>query len=93
MDGKSILIGIAISVAFSIIFYDKFEETSPNNEPILEKRYKNRKEELFRDLYGLRDEYDLVIVGAGLSGSVIAQQASARSGLRILVIDKRDHIG
>ena len=25
--------------------------------------------------------------------SVIAQQASARSGLRSLVIDKRDHIG
>ena len=25
MDGKSILIGIAISVAFSIIYYDKFE--------------------------------------------------------------------
>ena len=43
-------------------------DTSPNNEPISEKRNKNRKEELFRDLYGLRDEYDLVIVGAGLSG-------------------------
>ena len=25
MDGKSILIGIAISVAFSIIYYDKFD--------------------------------------------------------------------
>ena len=43
-------------------------ETSPKNEPISEKRHKNRKEEFFRDLYGLRDEYDLVIVGAGLSG-------------------------
>ena len=42
---------------------------------------------------GLADSYDLVIVGAGLSGSVIAEQASKRSGLRSLVIDKRDHIG
>ena len=25
MDGKSILIGIAISVAFSMIYHDKFE--------------------------------------------------------------------
>jgi UDP-galactopyranose mutase len=33
------------------------------------------------------------VVGAGLSGSVIAQQASERSGLRTLVIEKRDHIG
>ena len=41
----------------------------------------------------MADSYDLVIVGAGLSGSVIAEQASKRSGLRSLVIDKRDHIG
>ena len=49
--------------------------------------------EYFRSLYGLKEEYDLIIVGAGLSGSVIAQQASSRSGLTSLVIDKRDHIG
>ena len=49
--------------------------------------------ELFRGVNGLADSYDLVIVGAGLSGSVIAEQASKRSGLRSLVIDKRDHIG
>ena len=44
-------------------------------------------------LKGISDSYDLVIVGAGLSGAVIAEQASKRSGLRSLVIDKRDHIG
>ena len=60
-DRKSLILNSFIFLPISI-------ETSPNNEPILEKRYKNRKEELFRDLYGLRDEYDLVIVGAGLSG-------------------------
>lgn len=49
--------------------------------------------EMARGLNGLSDEYDLVIVGAGLSGSVIAQQASSRAGLRSLIIDKRDHIG
>ena len=31
--------------------------------------------EHFRYMYGLKKEYDLVIVGAGLSGAVIAQQA------------------
>ena len=31
--------------------------------------------------------------GAGLSGSVIAEQASSRSGLKSLIIDKRNHIG
>ena len=39
--------------------------------------------ELFRGLYGLQENYDLVIVGAGLSGAVIAEQASSRSGLRV----------
>ena len=49
--------------------------------------------ELFRGMHGLSDYYDLVIVGAGLSGTVIAEQASKRSGLRSLVIDRRNHIG
>ena len=52
-----------------------------------------RNKELFRGMYGVSKEYDLVIVGAGLSGSVIAEQASKRSGLRSLVIDRRNHIG
>ena len=41
----------------------------------------------------LRPHYDLLIVGAGLSGAVIAEQASERKGLTSLVIDKRNHIG
>merc|ERR1719507_919933 len=53
----------------------------------------NKNKELFRGIHGLSEYYDLVIVGAGLSGSVIAEQASKISGLRSLVIDKRDHIG
>jgi len=37
------------------------------------------------------EHYDLLIVGAGLSGAVIAEHA-LRAGKRVLVIDKRDHI-
>ena len=44
-------------------------------------------------LEGLADYYDLVIVGAGLSGAVFAEQAASRFGLSSLIIDKRDHIG
>ncbi len=36
-------------------------------------------------------KYDLLIVGAGLYGAVTARQAMD-SGLKVLVIDKRDHI-
>ena len=37
-------------------------------------------------------KYDYLIVGAGLFGAVFARQA-ADIGKRVLVIDKRDHIG
>lgn len=44
-------------------------------------------------LEGLAEHYDLVIVGAGLSGAVFAEQAASRFGMSSLIIDKRDHIG
>ena len=37
-------------------------------------------------------QYDYIIVGAGLYGSVFAHEA-ARQGKRCLVVEKRDHIG
>ena len=37
-------------------------------------------------------KYDYLIVGAGLFGAVFAQQANA-AGKKVLVVDKRDHIG
>ena len=36
---------------------------------------------------------DLVVVGAGLFGLTVAQQAAERAGARVEVIDVRDHIG
>ena len=35
--------------------------------------------------------YDVLIVGAGFSGSVMAERAASR-GLRVLMVDKREHI-
>ena len=40
----------------------------------------------------IEKSYFAIIVGAGLSGAVLAEQL-AREGRRILVLDKRDHIG
>lgn len=45
------------------------------------------------DLSTAPREVDLLIVGAGLSGAVIAERCSKELGLASLVIDKRDHIG
>ena len=36
--------------------------------------------------------YDIVIAGAGLFGSVIAERAASKK-LKVLVVEKRNHIG
>ena len=44
------------------------------------------------NVLSIEKPYFAIIVGAGLSGAVLAEQL-ARKGRRILVLDKRDHIG
>jgi len=39
------------------------------------------------------NHFDIVIVGAGISGATIAERYAATSSKKILVIDYRDHIG
>ena len=38
-------------------------------------------------------KYDVIVVGAGLSGLIMAEQFSSKLNKNVLVIDKRDHIG
>ena len=38
------------------------------------------------------DAYDVLVVGAGYAGSVLAERLATQSGLSCLVIDRRDHI-
>ena len=47
----------------------------------------------FSGLDTLEEHYDMIIVGAGISGCVFAERGSRELGLRSLIIDKRDHIG
>ncbi len=37
--------------------------------------------------------FDYVIVGAGFAGSVLAERLAAKAGKKILILDKRNHIG
>ena len=45
------------------------------------------------DLSTAPKKVDLLIVGAGLSGAVIAERCSKELGMTSLIIDVRDHIG
>jgi len=47
---------------------------------------------LFGDPRG-RKPYDYLVVGAGFAGSVIAERLASQLGARILLIDRRPHVG
>lgn len=38
-------------------------------------------------------QYDIIIVGAGISGAVIAERYAKKLNKKVLIIEKRDHIG
>lgn len=37
--------------------------------------------------------FDYIIVGAGFAGSVIAERLASASGKKVIILDKRPHIG
>jgi UDP-galactopyranose mutase len=37
-------------------------------------------------------DYDVMVVGAGFAGSVMAERLASQAGKRVLVVDRRDHI-
>ncbi|CAA9513163.1 MAG: UDP-galactopyranose mutase, partial [uncultured Solirubrobacteraceae bacterium] len=37
--------------------------------------------------------YDTLVVGAGFAGSIVAERLASQLGQRVLVIDRRDHVG
>jgi UDP-galactopyranose mutase len=40
-----------------------------------------------------RKQYDYLVVGAGFAGSVLAERLASQHGARVLVVDKRPHVG
>jgi UDP-galactopyranose mutase len=46
-----------------------------------------------RRAMGLRVHYDHLVVGAGFAGAVLAERLAAGSGRRVLVVDRRPHVG
>lgn len=41
----------------------------------------------------LSREYDILVVGAGLSGAVVAERFASQLNKKVIIIDKRNHIG
>ena len=44
-------------------------------------------------IIAVRKSYDYLVVGAGFAGSVLAERLASQHDARVLVIDRRDHIG
>lgn len=49
--------------------------------------------ELVREALEARQRYDYLIVGAGFAGSVLAERLASQHGARVLLIDRRPHVG
>ena len=56
-----------------------------HEDDMTEDRHSVGREE-FRGMNGLEKKYNLVVVGAGLSGSVVAERASKLLGLKVLTL-------
>lgn len=39
------------------------------------------------------DRYDIIVVGAGISGATLAERYATKKNFKVLVIEKRDHVG
>ncbi|MGI4955125.1 MAG: NAD(P)-binding protein, partial [Janthinobacterium lividum] len=48
---------------------------------------------IIHDGHGSRPDYDWLIVGAGFAGSVLAERLARERGDRVLVVDRRPHVG
>src|SRR3954469_22130941 len=42
--------------------------------------------------FGLKHAPDVLVVGAGFAGSIVAERLASRCGLRVLVVDRRPHV-
>jgi UDP-galactopyranose mutase len=47
----------------------------------------------FGALEGSGEKYDYLVVGAGFAGSVLAERLATQHGARVLIIDRRSHVG
>jgi UDP-galactopyranose mutase len=64
------------------------------HKPQPERRSQSRAKARPRDgIPVVRTGFDYLIVGAGLAGSVLAERLAADAGKRVLLIDRRPHIG
>ncbi len=39
------------------------------------------------------EQFDYIVAGAGFAGSVLAERLASQAGKKVLVVDKRDHVG
>src|SRR5579884_1893745 len=46
-----------------------------------------------KSFYGVRPYFDFLVAGAGFAGAVTAERLASRFGKKVLVVDKRPHIG
>mmetsp|Transcript_19352 Transcript_19352/g.28983 ORF Transcript_19352/g.28983 Transcript_19352/m.28983 type:complete len:769 (+) Transcript_19352:151-2457(+) len=72
---------------------DRFSKVKKNIRSSSYSSTENGKKQSYSSPKIEKDYYDVCIVGAGLSGAVIAEQYASQLGMSSIVIEKRDHVG
>jgi UDP-galactopyranose mutase len=44
-------------------------------------------------IHQARSQWDFLVVGAGFTGAVLAERIASQLGLRVLLVERRDHVG
>jgi UDP-galactopyranose mutase len=68
-----------------------WDETAAQMEALIEEATEERR--AARPLATGKPHYDVLVVGAGFAGSVMAERLARDSGKKVLVVDRRPHIG
>ena len=86
--GQRVTIWFALSQAILSLFFSKsiVSDIDKQKGPRTDKGW-------IPALNSTRKQYDICVVGAGLSGSVIAERYASQLRKSVLILEKRDHIG
>ena len=48
---------------------------------------------MLRGVHSMSQKYDCLVIGAGFAGAVTARELAERGGKKVLVLERRDHVG
>ncbi|MDB5696356.1 MAG: UDP-galactopyranose mutase [Sphingomonas bacterium] len=86
--------GTWLRAADAVLAETSWDKTQASMDALIGAAVARRKAAVTPAIRSTRDtpDYDVLVVGAGFAGSVLAERLASQSGQRVLLIDRRDHV-